>query len=137
MSSDIFGSFGPPMTKVGFCKGELKMKNPVVRVSCAAAIFVVAILLCAAVANAQGSAAATFTAKCAACHGPDGKGETSVGKTLGIHDLASPDTQNLSDADLTQIIAKGKNKMPAYGDSLKEPEIKDLVAYIRDLGKKK
>jgi mono/diheme cytochrome c family protein len=41
----------------------------------------------------------------------------------------------MSDADLIQIVTAGKNKMPAYGKSLKDTEIKDLVAYIRTLGK--
>jgi mono/diheme cytochrome c family protein len=36
-----------------------------------------------------------------------------------------------------QIIAKGKNKMPAYEKSLKPDEIKTLAAYVRELGSKK
>jgi len=42
-----------------------------------------------------------------------------------------------SDDDLAGIIAKGKNKMPAYEKQLKADQIKGLVAYIRDLAKKK
>ena len=41
----------------------------------------------------------------------------------------------MSDADLAGIISAGKNKMPAYAKTLKDPEIKDLVAYVRSLGK--
>jgi mono/diheme cytochrome c family protein len=33
------------------------------------------------------------------------------------------------------VLAKGKNKMPAYGQKLKPEEIKGLVAYIRTLKK--
>lgn len=77
-----------------------------------------------------------FKAKCAVCHGPDGKGETTVGKANKLRDLASPDVQKQSDADLAGIITSGKNKMPAYGKSLKPEQIKDLVAYVRGLGKK-
>jgi mono/diheme cytochrome c family protein len=44
--------------------------------------------------------------------------------------------QSQSDADLTQVIAKGKNKMPAYEKSLKPDEIKGLVAYLHELEKK-
>lgn len=113
------------------------MKNRAFKVSCSAAILFVAVIASPELANAQGSAPATFTAKCAACHGADGKGATQVGKTLGVQDLASPAVQGMSDADLAQIIAKGKDKMPAYGDSLKDPDIKDLVAYIRSLATKK
>lgn len=81
-------------------------------------------------------AAPTFKAKCAACHGADGKGETAIGKKFGLRDLASPDTQKMSDDDLTAIIADGKNKMPSYKKGLKPEEIKALVGYIRSLAKK-
>jgi mono/diheme cytochrome c family protein len=80
-------------------------------------------------------AAATFKAKCAGCHGPDGKGSTPAGKAVGVHDFSSPEVQKMSDADLAGIISTGKNKMPAYAKTLKEPEITALVAYIRSLGK--
>lgn len=81
--------------------------------------------------------AATFKAKCAMCHGPDGKGDTSVGKSMGVHDFTSAAVQGQSDTDLTQTITKGKGKMPAYGSKLSDAQIKDLVAYIRTLGKGK
>jgi cytochrome c6 len=81
-------------------------------------------------------AAALYKTKCAACHGADGKGETPIGKTNKIRDLGSAEVQAQSDADLTTLIANGKGKMPAYGKSLKPDQVKDLVAYIRTLGKK-
>ncbi|HXA78539.1 MAG TPA: cytochrome c [Candidatus Acidoferrales bacterium] len=112
------------------------MKNRVIRVSTATATILVAMSLTAGLATAQGTAPATFKSKCAACHGADGKGQTPVGKSLGIHDLASTATQKMTDADLEQVITKGKNQMPAYGDSLKAPEIKDLVQYVRAFAKK-
>jgi mono/diheme cytochrome c family protein len=86
--------------------------------------------------SAAADAAATYKAKCAMCHGADGKGDTAVGKKMGAHDFASPEVAKMSDAELTTITAKGKNKMPGYEKSLKEPEIKDLVTYIRSLTKK-
>ena len=76
-----------------------------------------------------------YKAKCATCHGADGKGETPVGKMYKLRDLGSADVQKQSDAELTSVIEKGKNKMPGYGRSLKEDQIKDLVAYIRTLAK--
>jgi cytochrome c6 len=86
-------------------------------------------------AHAQGQAGATYKAKCAACHAADGSG-SEVGKKLGVHDFHSAEVQAESEADLTQIIVKGKNKMPAYEKSLKPEETKGLAAYVRDLGKK-
>jgi cytochrome c6 len=85
--------------------------------------------------RADDPGAALYKAKCAACHGADGKGETAVGKANKLSDLGSADVQKQSDADLTAIITTGKNKMPAYGKSLKPEQIKDLVAYIRSLKK--
>ena len=69
-----------------------------------------------------------YKAKCAACHGADGKGETAVGKANKLRDLGSPDVQKQSDTDVTGVITNGKNKMPAYGKRLKPEQIKDLVA---------
>jgi|SRR5581483_1861447 len=82
-------------------------------------------------------AATTYKAKCAMCHGADGKGDTPAGKKMGARDFASPEVQKASDADLTQIIEKGKNKMPAYTGKLTAAQIKDLVAYVRQFGKGK
>lgn len=84
---------------------------------------------------AADEATATYKAKCAMCHGADGKGDTPAGKKMGAHDFASEEVKKQSDADLEQIMAKGKNKMPAYENKLKPGEIKDLVSYIRKLGK--
>jgi len=85
--------------------------------------------VCASPALAQ-DAAATYKAKCAMCHGPDGKG----GK-MGTRDFASPEVKAETDAQLVEIITKGKGKMPAYDGKLKDTEIKDLVTYIRGLAK--
>jgi cytochrome c6 len=86
---------------------------------------------------AAADAAATYKAKCAMCHGADGKGETPMGKKFGIHDFASPEVQKQSDAELEAITAKGKGKMPTYEKSLKPDEIKELITYIRGLAKGK
>lgn len=75
--------------------------------------------------------------KCQSCHGPDGSGNTPAGKKIGARDLRSPEVQKLTDAQLIEITTKGKNKMPAYDKKLTEQQIKDLVAYVRQLGKKK
>ena len=86
---------------------------------------------------AAGEGEALYKAKCAACHGPDGAGQTSVGKNLKVRDLRSDEVQKQSDADLSGIIAKGKNKMPPFEKTYKPDEINQLVAHIRELGKKK
>jgi mono/diheme cytochrome c family protein len=92
------------------------------------------IALCSTSAVAQ-DAAGTYKAKCAMCHGADGKG-SPIGLKMGAHDLTSADVQKETDAQLTETITKGKNKMPAYEGKLKDTEIKDLVAFLRSLAKK-
>jgi cytochrome c6 len=81
--------------------------------------------------------AATYKAKCAMCHGADGKGDTPMGKKLGLRDFTSPQVQKMSDDELVGIITKGKNKMPAYENKLSAAQIKDVVTYIRQLAKGK
>jgi mono/diheme cytochrome c family protein len=87
--------------------------------------------------SALADAEATYNAKCAGCHGPDGSGSTPAGKAMKTRDFHSAEVQKETDAELTDIIANGKNKMPKYADKLKDMEIKDLVAYVRGLGGKK
>ena len=94
------------------------------------------ITLCASPSRAQAAGETLFKTKCAACHGPDGKGEVPMGKKLGAHDLKSAEVQKQSDAQLTEVITKGKNKMPAYGGKLSKEQIAQLVAYIREIAKK-
>jgi mono/diheme cytochrome c family protein len=79
------------------------------------------------------SAADLFKSKCAGCHGADGTG-SAMGKKMGAHDFTTADVQGMSDAQLTDIITNGKNKMPKSA-SLKPEDIKGLVAYIRTLKK--
>lgn len=94
------------------------------------------LLLSAPALRAQNDTAGLYKSKCAPCHGDDGKGNTAVGKALGVRDLTSPEVQKETDAALSNIVAKGKNKMPSYEKQLKESQIKDLVAYIRELARK-
>jgi cytochrome c6 len=96
---------------------------------------ILAIVLVAPLPSPAQNAAATYKAKCAGCHGADGKGNTGPGKALGVHDFTSAEVTKMSDADLVGIVTTGKNKMPAYGKSLKTPDIEALVAFIRGLSK--
>lgn len=98
-------------------------------------LLVAAALLFALPAHAQ-SGAAVYKAKCAACHGADGKGDTSMGKALKVKDLGSPEVQKQSDAELSAIIENGKSPMPGYKDKLSGADIKALVSYIRTFAKK-
>lgn len=87
--------------------------------------------------RAADDAASLYKAKCASCHAPDGSGSSPTGKTLKVPDLRSDEVQKKTDAQLIEITAAGKGKMPAYKDKLTNAQIKDLVAYTRNLAKKK
>ena len=95
-----------------------------------------ALLFFASYTQAQSETEKTYKAKCVTCHAADGSG-SEVGKKLGVHDFHSAQVQAESESEVSQIIAKGKNKMPAYEKSLKPDEIKGLTAYVRELGGKK
>jgi mono/diheme cytochrome c family protein len=97
-------------------------------------LFLVALVPALSVAQ---DGAAIFKSKCAMCHGPDGSGKTAMGEKLNIRDLRSAEVQKQTDAELSQIVTKGKNKMPPYDGKLTKEQIDQLVAYVRDLGKKK
>lgn len=79
--------------------------------------------------------AALYKAKCASCHGPDGAGQTAVGKNLKLRDLGSAEVQAQSDADLTAMIAEGGTAKKATHQFAKKgltpDQIKALVAQVR------
>ncbi len=54
-----------------------------------------------------------------------------------MKDLHSPEVQKMSDDEMAKIIAKGKGaNMDGYEKELTKEQIKQLVAYYRELGKK-
>ena len=80
--------------------------------------------------------AGVFKAKCAMCHGADAAGNTVMGQKLGIKDLRSAEVQKQSDGELSQVITKGKNKMPAYEGKLGGEQVQNVVTYLRSVAKK-
>jgi predicted CXXCH cytochrome family protein len=90
-----------------------------------------------------------FIARCAICHGSDGRGLTQIGRGLypRVPDLLSPQTQGLTDGEIHYIIANGVQLtgMPAWSaahqkTNHQEPNHQEtnddswkLVLFIRDL----
>ena len=77
-----------------------------------------------------------WTKSCAKCHGPDGKGDTKMGKKLEIKDFTDAKYQaSIKDEDMLKAIKEGvkdgdKVRMkPAEG--LSDEEMKALVTYVR------
>lgn len=81
-------------------------------------------------------AAAIYKRQCASCHAANGSGQTTMGKAMKLRDLRSEEVQARSDAELFDVIAKGKGKMPGYANKLAQDDIHNLVKYMRGLGKK-
>ena len=112
------------------------MRRNLIQVFACDVVLVGLIISCAGFSHAQDGGETLFKRRCPACHGSDGKGETPMGKKLGAANLTSTEVQSQSDAQLTDVITKGKNnKMPSFDGKLSKDEIAELVAYIRELGK--
>jgi cytochrome c6 len=83
-----------------------------------------------------------YTAYCTSCHGDKGKGDGIAAGSLPVKPKDHTDgaTMNpLTDQFLGDVIAKGgggvgkSSFMPAWGSSLNEKQVRDIVAYIRTL----
>jgi cytochrome c6 len=107
-----------------------KMKNNLEAMTLAGALLAGVCLLSSPTKADVDAAGATFKAKCAGCHGADGKGK----EALKTQDMTSDAVQKMSDAELSTIITSGKGKMPAY-KTMTPDQVKDMVAYIRSLKK--
>jgi mono/diheme cytochrome c family protein len=72
---------------------------------------------------------------CAACHKESGKGGKMVfeGKTINPDDLTSDKIKHLSDQKIFEYITEGvpDEGMPSFKGRLKEPEIREIVKFIR------
>jgi mono/diheme cytochrome c family protein len=65
-----------------------------------------------------------FLMNCAHCHGNDARGDEG------------PDLRNLhrSDARIHEVITAGiKGEMPSFGKKLGDPDVRQLIAYLRTL----
>jgi cytochrome c553 len=82
-------------------------------------------------------AKANYEKHCAKCHGPDGKGQTKMGKQAGAKDYTDAKVQaEMDDTKAFKSIKEGqkvngKEAMKPFGDKLSDDEIKALLAYIR------
>ena len=92
----------------------------------------------AAPANAVPAATAqdVYLDKCSVCHGQDGAGNTAKGRKLKVRNVRSPEVQKLTEAEMIDIVAKGKGKdMDGFETELGKDMVKQLVAYYRSLAK--
>ena len=100
-----------------------------------------ALALASAAFTTYGADAATnWSDQCAKCHGADGKGETKMGKKLGIADLTDAKVQaKFTDADVVKSIKEGvkdkDGKLAMKPIELTDDEMKALVPVVRALKK--
>jgi mono/diheme cytochrome c family protein len=87
-------------------------------------------------AAAQADGQKLYDSACAKCHGPDGTGNTVVGKAVGAKDLNSPEAKKLTDAEIHAQIDQGKGNMPPFGGTLNKAQIDSLIPIVREFGKK-
>lgn len=92
-------------------------------------------------AAAKDPAQGLYAAKCASCHGKDGKGNAALAKALKVEpaslSLTAPETGAKTDAELLTVMKKGAGKMPGYDGKLSAAELADLLRYSRSLAPKK
>lgn len=96
-----------------------------------------AVLTSLAATGHAADAKANYDKHCAKCHGPDGRGQTKMGKQSGAKDYTDPKVQaEMKDDEAIKNIKQGqkvngKEAMKPFGDKLSDDEIKALVAYMR------
>ena len=66
------------------------------------------------VAGAMADGAADYTAKCAMCHGADGKGKAAMATAMKVEPAALDLTK--PGIDCVKVVTEGKGKMPSYKD---------------------
>lgn len=77
-----------------------------------------------------------YAQNCARCHGADGRGETELGRTFDVPNIADARWQSKhSDAKISKKIARGGGGMPAFAKKLTAKETALLVTYLRTLKK--
>ena len=89
------------------------------------------------------STAEIWKEECASCHGLDGKGQTKAGKRAGVKDFTDPEYQKTwTDEEALKVVTTAtkdgkqlKNKKP-WGEKLTQPELKQMILYVRQFAKK-
>ncbi len=94
-----------------------------------AGMSLVAMMLAGTMAFAGG--AEDYKAKCAMCHGADGKG--AMATKMGSKPLTDPAVQGMSSADIAKVISDGKGKMTGFKGKLTDDQIKGVADYVKTL----
>ena len=90
---------------------------------------IAAVLLLAAGAARADDGAEVFKTKCAACHGPDGKG-SAMGKKMGSPELGA---SKLDAGGVQKVVENGQGKMMGFKGKLSPEQIKAVATYVKTL----
>ncbi len=100
------------------------------------AVLVIAFALFLALPNLSWAQEDIYKAKCASCHGADGKG-TAAGKKMGAPEFSSPAVQKAPDSQLADFIENGgpqKKPMHSFGKrGVSSADAAKLAAYVKTL----
>jgi mono/diheme cytochrome c family protein len=92
--------------------------------------------LATSAAAGEPDGAALYQTKCASCHGPDGRGDTPVGKALKIRSLLEPRwAADDAPAAIAKLVREGAPGMPAMASKLSAAEIEAVAKATRDLAR--
>jgi cytochrome c oxidase cbb3-type subunit III len=108
-------------------------------------LFIMSVIVQAARLSAAEETATVFRELCSVCHGADGKGDgpSAQGLEPKPADFTNCKVMGKNSDDVLSKIIKGGGQsvgrstvMPAWGDSLSDQQIRELVRFIRGLCKK-
>ncbi len=117
------------------------------KVAIASVVLTAILALPAGASFAQGNVAkgkGLFEKNCASCHGASGKGDSPAAAALNPKPKDLTDKTfmaGLKDEQLINTIKKGGGAvgksplMPPFGAALKDPDVQDVVAFLRSLAK--
>ena len=84
----------------------------------------------------RGRGREVYVSNCARCHGGDGRGQTTLGRSVEAPDMTDARWHaRRGTRRMTQAVARGRGQMPAFAGKLTKHEIAAAVAYVRTLRK--
>lgn len=87
----------------------------------------------------EGGATEIYQRHCSVCHGAEGKGDGPASRAFDPPppDLSDPTNMGeMTDDELLQVLAAGRQSMPAFQAVLEPEVLGELVEYLRELSAK-
>jgi mono/diheme cytochrome c family protein len=78
---------------------------------------------------------ALYQKNCQSCHGANGNAPAAMAKSMGVPPVTAAALKEKDDAAMLRIIAEGAGKMPGYSNKMSPAEQKQVLDYMKTLGK--